>query len=147
MNVCEFCGREFRTKRGLKIHVTRTHKTHNKLNQASMKLTFEFFKFLEKRKWQAAERSREKIGKMDPDSDWLRGYVQALMGMIVSIRNKTSHVQPFILKVREYERDRLQEEEKFFEDAAKNRINTEFERGFFQCWNHYIKYLVQKIKE
>lgn len=112
-----------------------------------MNLAFRFFAFLERSEWAAAERVWGKIREMELDGDWLRGYANALMGMMVSLRSGTSHAQPYILEVREYEIGELQDVKGFFRKATERKMNKKFDKGFFQGWHQYIGFLLRKTKE
>ena len=147
MITCELCGRKIRSKRGLKIHMTKLHMEHNKPSLPYEKDTLRFFTLLEERKWSATKISLEKIEEMELDDEWLNGYTNALEGMMVSLRSKTSSVQPYISEVRKYDRGKLQDAKKFFEKASHRKISTRFDRGFFQAWHKYISYLIRKTKE
>ncbi len=146
MVVCEVCGRRFRSKRGLGIHVAKAHEGSHRRSLLCKNLAFQFFTFLEESKWAAAERVWKEIDEMELDGDWLGGYTNALFGMMVSLRRRTSHVGPYIEKVREYDNSELQDAERSFKKLIARRMSTEFDKGFFQGWHQYIRFLLSNTK-
>jgi len=108
--------------------------------------TVQFFVLLEERKWAAAERFMKFIVEMELDGRWLKGYTNALTGMIVALRDEASSAQPHILEARKYDRSKLQEDKKFFNKALRREMDVSFDMGYFQAWLNYVDYLLQKTK-
>lgn len=146
MVVCQICGRKFRSKRGLKKHIAKAHEGSHRRSFLCKNLAFQFFTFLEEGKWAAAERAWKEIDEVELDGNWLRGYTNALFGMMGSLRKRTSHARPYIEKVREYDNGELQDAEKSFKKFIARKINTEFDKGFFQGWHQYIRFLLSNTK-
>jgi len=108
------------------------------------KTVHQFFPLLEERKWAAAERFVKYIEKMELDEKWLKGYTNALTGMIIALRDEASSAQPYILEVRNHDRSKLQETKKFFNRALQKELGISFDMGYFQAWLDYVGHLLQK---
>ncbi len=147
MVFCELCGRKISSERGLNAHISRYHKAYGKWRVLFEKTLLQFFPLLEERKWSAAERLVNQIEEMKLDEKWRAGYANALMGMIDALRDRSSSVQPYILEASNYDEDELRDAQKSFRVTLQRPLNTSFERGYFQAWSRYIKYLLHNTKK
>lgn len=104
----------------------------------------QFFSLLERRIWENAEGFVKQVEEMDLDGEWRRGYVNALRGMILSLTENTSPIEPYILEVRKYDGNKLQEAKLRFKEGLQRGIRTRFDEGYFQAWYQYVRYLLSK---
>ncbi len=144
MVVCQLCDREFRNERGLSVHLARAHDVHGPRGRLSVKTLHRFFPWLKKRRWAKAERFLKRIMKKAVKDEWGKGYIQALKGMMTTLRVVHSPPQPYILKLKSYDRSGLQEAKKEFVKLSKKPLNTEFEDGYFQAWTDYTHHLLHQ---
>jgi hypothetical protein len=98
-----------------------------------------FFQLALNRDFAEAERVLDNIKKQMPNSEWSKGYVMALEGMLIAYKSKNDKYA-FINKVELDEKNviRLQEE---FTSRAKNLIGSEFDRGYFSAWAELMKFV------
>jgi hypothetical protein len=108
-----------------------------------------FFQCLEERRWKDAESSRKKIQntKINKGAEWMKGYLNAFDGMLISLKKPSTRPTPFILMMEKDSLTRLEELKKTFNQESKRQLNAEFDRGFYSTWSEYIDFLLQKQLE
>jgi hypothetical protein len=95
-----------------------------------------FFQLLKGRRFAEAERVLERIRQKTNETEWNSGYLHALDGIVLATKSNDSYA--FIKNVNfEYEKD-LKKHRKEFLKEYKNKINTDFDRGFFAAWADYM---------
>lgn len=126
------------------MHLARTHDVRGPRGRLSLKIIYRFFPLLRKRRWAKAERFLKRDVEKDEEDEWIKGYAHALGGMITALRMDHSPPQPYILKLKSYDRRRLQEAKKQLIRQSKTPPNTEFDQGYFQAWTDYIYYVLHQ---
>lgn len=144
MEVCEVCGRKFKSGRGLKYHIARAHKTPKALRSLYTKTASEFYPLLEERKWLDAERFLREVKREGIEEEWMRGYIQALEGMLLALRMGPSSPPPHVLEVIGYDKSQLTDAKKGFNRLLRMPMKTEYDAGYFQAWFNYIDHLLNK---
>ncbi len=144
MVVCQVCSREFQNEHGLYVHLARAHDVHGTRGRLPLKVIHRFFPRLKKRKWRKAKRFLKRVVGKDIEDAWIKGYVQALRGMIVTLRVDHSPPQPFIFKLSSYHEDQLEGAREEFIKLSEKPLYTEFDGGYFQAWADYTYYLLHQ---
>jgi len=95
-----------------------------------------FFPFLVQRKFTAADKVLENIKKEIRTTDWQRGYINSLEGMLLALRSKDRHVL-----IKTITSESIGKFNKEFYRQSRNKLLTDFDRGFFTAWNDYLQVL------
>jgi hypothetical protein len=139
------CSQKFKTKRGLSVHLARTHNIHGPHGRFSLKIFQEFFPLLEKKRWTKAEKMLDLALKNAEDDEWLKGYIHALSGMIISLRTSYSAHEPYIVSLKEFGSKKLQETKNDFQDLSKILTSKNiFDAAYFQAWKDFTQYTIRK---
>jgi hypothetical protein len=102
-----------------------------------------FFKLLKGRKFAEAERVLERIRGKTNETEWNSGYLHALAGMLLAQKSNDSFA--FLTKVNfENEKD-LKKSRKLFLKEYKNKIHSDYDRGFFAAWADYMLISVREL--
>ena len=108
-----------------------------------------FFQLVQGRRFAEAERVLERIRKKTNETEWNSGYLHALDGILLA--QKSSDSYSFIKKVNFEDEKELKKYRKEFLVDYKNKIHTDYDRGFFAAWADYMliskKSLVEQMKE
>lgn len=99
-----------------------------------------FFDNLQERKFTDAERELENIKeKRFPDEEYQKGYVNALEGLLLSVRSSDErdfyNRPPMNGKTSE---DYIKE----FKDFRKLPVRTQFDQGYFSAWTDILQYRI-----
>ncbi|UCD72917.1 MAG: hypothetical protein JSW01_05605 [Candidatus Bathyarchaeota archaeon] len=101
----------------------------------------DFFGFISSDSKQNAKKLLFRYRNAGVESDWTRGYLEALKGMIDSLGNNGSHT-PFLFKIREKDGNGLREIRKEFSQRIERRYTHEYDRGFLTAWVQYLSVLL-----
>jgi len=132
MRACGLCDRKFKNERGLMVHLARIHNIHGARGRLSIKAAHRFFPLLEERRWADAQRFLNKVE--GTEDEWIEGYVQALNGMLIALRESHSSPQPYILQMKRYGGQELQNLKEGFVTLSNKPLNTIFDKGYIQAW-------------
>ncbi|MGP3667223.1 MAG: hypothetical protein ACKD6N_05210 [Candidatus Bathyarchaeota archaeon] len=105
---------------------------------ALVSLTKRFFDFLVERNYSDAEKILEKIKGNSLKSEWDRGYILALEGLISAYKTKDDNY--FINKLKP-DKNYLKNLRLDFERRIKNVVSSEFDKGYFSAWIEFTRYL------
>ena len=144
MRACGLCGRKFKNERGLMVHLARTHDIHGARGRLSLKAVYRFFPSLEERRWSYAQKFLNKVE--GAEDEWIEGYVQALNGMLVALKESHSSPEPYILQMKRYSGQKLQNLKKDFATLSNKPVNTTFDKGYIQAWIDYVSQQQSKAK-
>jgi hypothetical protein len=103
--------------------------------------TSDFFGFISNDSKQNAKKLLFRYRNAGVESDWTRGYLEALKGMINSLGNNGSHT-PFLFKIREKDGDGLRDIRREFSQRIERRYTHEYDRGFLTAWVQYLSVLL-----
>ena len=95
-----------------------------------------FFQLIRGRRFAEAERVLERIRQKTNETEWNRGYLQALDGILLAQKSSDSYA--FIKKVNFEEEKELKKYRKEFLAEYKNKIHSDYDRGFFAAWADYM---------
>lgn len=102
-----------------------------------------FFQLLKGRRFAEAERVLERIRQKTNETEWNSGYLHALDGIVLATKSNDSYA--FTNSVNfEDEKDLKKNRKEFLKDY-KNKINTDFDRGFFAAWADYMLISVKEL--
>ena len=99
-------------------------------------LTTNFFQLLEQRNLTQAEAVLEKMRQEVKNTEWQRGYVRALRGMLIASRSGDDK-RAFINRMKDGD---LREIKKDFARKSRDPLQTSFDRGFFTAWLEYLEF-------
>src|SRR5205807_7812985 len=100
-----------------------------------------FLEHVEARAWTDAEKELEVIRQKSDKSQWSRGYVKALEGLMLTYRNSDDKYifLPRILASRT--EDTINSLKKEFSEFAANELHGEYDRGYFKALDDYFTLL------
>jgi len=104
-------------------------------------LTFvtRFFQLVTRRRFAEAERILERLKEKASKTELNRGYLRALYGILLARRSTDPNV--FLSSLNFGDKDRLQNYRREFLKQAKNRLHSDYDRGFFSAWADYMRIL------
>ncbi len=107
-------------------------------------------KFLEhvgERAWTDAEKELDVIRQKSDGSQWSRGYVKALEGLILTYRNNDDKYifLPKILATGS--EDATNSLKKEFEAFSTNELHSEYDRGYFKALDDYLSQIHNAKKQ
>jgi len=106
------------------------------LSRSLIALTKDFFQAIRQRSFTEAERTLETMKSKAKATEWYKGYINALEGMITSL--KTNDTYALINQVKADEVKKLMKE---LNEQSKYTFHKEFDRGFFDAWVDYLETL------
>jgi hypothetical protein len=100
-----------------------------------------FLEHVEARAWTDAEKELDIIRQKSDNSQWSRGYVKALEGLMLSYRNNDDKYifLPKVLANRP--EDTITSLKKEFSEFAANELHGEYDRGYFKALDDYFTLL------
>jgi hypothetical protein len=138
---CLLCKKKFKTRKGLSIHLTRTHNIHGYRSRFSLNTIQKFFPLLTKKRWAKAERLLNSKMKNAGNDEWMQGYLHALNGMIIALKSSYSNPEPYILNLKEFSQKKLLKIKSTFNNLS-NSLDTQniFDSAYFQAWVDFTNY-------
>ncbi len=100
-----------------------------------------FLEQVEARAWTDAEKELDIIRQKSDNSQWSRGYVKALEGLMLTYRNNDDKYifLPKVLANRT--EDTISNLKKEFSEFAANELHGEYDRGYFKALDDYFTLL------
>ncbi len=100
-----------------------------------------FLEHVEARAWTDAEKELDVIRQKSDNSQWSRGYVKALEGLMLTYRNNDDKYifLPKVLANRT--EDTISNLRKEFSEFATNELHAEYDRGYFKALDDYFTLL------
>jgi hypothetical protein len=74
-------------------------------------------------------------------SEWQKGYINALQGMLIALRSDTRYA--YIKRIGEKDQQSITKLRRAFSHQAEDPLQTDFDRGFFSAWSDYLRALNQ----
>jgi hypothetical protein len=102
-----------------------------------------FFQLMKGRRFAEAERVLERIRQKTNETEWNSGYLHALDGIVLATKSNDQYT--FINNVNFEDEKNLKKHRKEFLKEYKNKINTDFDRGFFAAWADYMLISVKDL--
>ena len=103
-----------------------------------------FFQLLKGRRFAEAERVLERIRKKTNETEWNSGYLHALDGIVLATKSNDSYA--FIKNVNFEDEKDLRKNRKEFLKEYKNKVHTDYDRGFFAAWADYMLISVKDLE-
>jgi hypothetical protein len=126
------------------VHLARIHDVRGPRGRLSIKVIYRLFPLLKKRRWAKAKRFLKRNGENYVEDKWRKGYLHALNGMSTALKMDPSPPQPYILKLKSYDKNQLEEAKEQFSRQIEKPPNTEFDQGYFRAWKDYIHHLLHQ---
>jgi hypothetical protein len=95
-----------------------------------------FFQLLGARRFAEAERVLERIRSSTNETEWNKGYMSALDGVLLAMKTNDSYA--FLSNINFEDEKELKKHRKVFLKEYKNKIHTDFDRGFYAAWSDYM---------
>lgn len=95
------------------------------------------FNLLARGKWAAAKRVLDRIKQTSDQTQWHKGYINALEGMIVALEGNGDR-NTFIYQIKAEKIDELR---KTFLQQSRNELHDDFDRGYLAAWADYVQTL------
>jgi hypothetical protein len=102
-----------------------------------------FVQLLKARRFAEAERVLERIKESTNTTEWNSGYIHALDGVLLSHKSNDSYA--FMSNIDLDDPKDLRKHRKEFLREYKNKIHTDFDRGFFAAWADFMLITVREI--
>lgn len=103
-----------------------------------------FFQLLKGRRFAEAERVLERIRQKTNETEWNSGYLHALEGIVLAKKSNDSYA--FIKNVNLENEKNLRKNRKEFLKEYKNKIHTDYDRGFFAAWADFMLISVRDLR-
>lgn len=124
------------------MHLARVHGVRGPHGRFSMRIVHRFFPLLNRRRWAEADRFLKELEEKKAGDEWIKGYVHALKGMVIALKVSGSSPHPYVLEVKDYGMDKLQEAHEEFLKFIEKPLNTSFDEGYFQAWIDHVRHLL-----
>jgi hypothetical protein len=100
-----------------------------------------FLEHVEARAWTDAEKELDIIRQKSDNSQWSRGYVKALEGLMLSYRNNDDKYIFLPKALANRPEDTITNLKKEFSEFAANELHGEYDRGYFKALDDYFTLL------
>src|SRR2546421_36096 len=100
-----------------------------------------FLEHVEARAWTDAEKELDVIRQKSDNSQWSRGYVKALEGLMLSYRNNDDKYIFLPKALANRPEDAINNFKKEFSEFAANELHGEYDRGYFKALDDYVTLL------
>lgn len=104
-----------------------------------------FFQLVTNRRFAEADRILERVKLKVQETEWNRGYFQALQGIILAKKSNDDQYV-FLSNVNPNSEDELKHYRRDFLKYTKDKLHADYDRGFFSAWADYMRVLV-KLKD
>jgi hypothetical protein len=101
-----------------------------------------FFQLVTNRRFAEAERILERIKLKIHETEWNRGYFQALQGIVLATKSNDDQYV-FLSNVDTNDENELKRHRREFLKSAKDKLHADYDRGFFSAWADYIRALTR----
>ena len=103
-----------------------------------------FFQLVTRRRFAEAERVLERIKLKIQETEWNRGYFQALNGILLT--QKSNDEYAFLPNIDLNNEDELKKYRREFLKQSRNKVHADYDRGFFTAWADYMRISI-KMRE
>ena len=111
----------------------------------SAALVTRFFQLLTNRQFAEAEREVERLSNNVKKNEFNSGFLRALNGMILAHRSNDDQYV-FLSSMNFNNRQELIKYRREFSRHIKNKLHSDYDRGFFKAWTEYMRVLI-KLEE
>jgi hypothetical protein len=109
-------------------------------------LVTRFFQLITNRQFAEAERELERLSKDVKKNEFNSGFLRALNGMILAHRSNDDRYV-FISKMKLNNKQELTKYRREFSRHEKNKLHSNYDRGFFRAWTEYTRVLIKNEKD
>ena len=95
-----------------------------------------FFQLATRRRFAEAERVLERIKLRVQETEWNRGYFEALNGILLT--QKSNDEYAFLQNLDLNNENELKKYRREFLKQSRNKIHADYDRGFFAAWADYM---------
>jgi ribosomal protein S17E len=95
-----------------------------------------FFQLVKTRRFAEAERVLERIKQKTNETEWNKGYIHALDGIVLA--QKSNDTYAFLNNIDFTQEKDLKRFRKEFLKEYKNKIHSDFDRGYYAAWADYM---------
>ena len=103
-----------------------------------------FFQLLKGRRFAEAERVLERVRESTNETEWNSGYLHALDGVILAQKSNDSY--SYVKNLNFEDEKNLKKSRKEFLEEYKNKIHSDYDRGFFAAWADYMLTTIKDLK-
>lgn len=100
-----------------------------------------YFQLITKRSFAEAERILDDLKKHSSSTEWSKGYLSALDGMMVALKSNDDQYA-FITKL-DSNPKKIEDYKNEFVDHSRTQLHEDFDRGFFSAWADYMRVLAK----
>ena len=104
-----------------------------------------FFQLVTNRRFAEAERVLERIQLKVKETEWNKGYFQALSGILLANRSNDDQYA-FLPNLDLKNEENLKKFRREFLKESKNIIHVDYDRGFFSAWASYMRVLAKMLQ-
>ncbi len=105
-----------------------------------------FFQLVTSRQFAEAERELERLRKSKvKKNEFDKGFFSALDGMILAQKSSDDQYA-FLPNVDFKDKKKLQGYRREFTAHQKNKLHSDFDRGFFKAWGDYMRVLIKAVE-
>ena len=97
-----------------------------------------FLQFLGDRAWTDAEKELDTIRQKSENTQWSRGYVKALEGLLLTYRNDDDKYIYLPKAFASKNAENTEALRKDFAEFSANELHGEYDRGFFKALEDYV---------
>lgn len=99
-----------------------------------------FFQLVTERQFAEAERILNMLKQKMHKTEWNNGYYRALYGLLLAQRSSANQYT-FTSNLASCDNKTLQDYRREFFKRARNRLQADYDRGFFSAWADYTRLL------
>ena len=96
-----------------------------------------FFQLATRRRFAEAERVLERIKLKVQETEWNRGYFEALNGILLAQKSNDDYA--FLSNLDLNNENELKKYRREFLKQSRNKIHADYDRGFFSAWADYMR--------
>ena len=96
-----------------------------------------FFQLATRRRFAEAERVLERIKLKVQETEWNRGYFEALNGILLAQKSNDDYA--FLSNLDLNNENELKKYRREFLKQSRNKIHVDYDRGFFSAWADYMR--------
>ncbi len=105
-----------------------------------------FFQLVTSRQFAEAERELERLRESKvKKNEFDKGFFSALDGMILAQKSSDDQYA-FLPNVDFKDKKKLQGYRREFTAHQKNKLHSDFDRGFFKAWGDYMRVLIKAVE-
>jgi len=101
-----------------------------------------FLQLIMERQFAEAERVYERVAAKAEKTEWNKGYLQALYGMLL-VQKSNDDRYAFLLNLNFKDKNDLNRYYQEFSNHSKSSLHADYDRGFFSAWAECMRILLK----